>query len=106
MGPAWPFSFRILLSEKARWLPRALETLLIDKKIISKFCKPILDSLLKNGCKLIGDKNIIKYYKGKILLAKENDWNKEYLAPIISIKSVNGVEEAINHINKYGKIFK
>ena len=38
----------------------------------------------------------------KIKIAKEQDWSTEYLSPIISVKVVNGVEAAINHINKYG----
>tara|TARA_B100000686_G_C16758102_1_gene956897 strand:+ start:846 stop:2102 length:1257 start_codon:yes stop_codon:yes gene_type:complete len=80
----------------------ALETLLIDKNIINTFCKPILDNLIKNGCKIIGDKNIINNYDGKVALAKESDWKKEYLASTISVKCVDGVDEAINHINKYG----
>ena len=80
----------------------ALETLLIDKKIINLFCTPILDKLVKNGCTIIGDKTVINNYKGKVLLANESDWSKEYLAPIISVKCVDGVDQAINHINKYG----
>ena len=80
----------------------ALETLLIDKKIISHFCSPILDKLSDNGCTLIGDKNVMKNYKGNILFANKKDWSTEYLAPIISVKCVNGVDEAIDHINKYG----
>ena len=35
-------------------------------------------------------------------MANEKDWKTEYLTPTISVKSVNGVEEAIRHINKYG----
>jgi len=35
-------------------------------------------------------------------IAREKDWKTEYLSPIISVKSVNGVTEAIDHINKYG----
>jgi glutamate-5-semialdehyde dehydrogenase len=37
-----------------------------------------------------------------IFPATEDDWHTEYLAPILSIKIVNGIEEAINHINRYG----
>ena len=80
----------------------AAETLLIDKKNLKIHCKPILDQLMKLGCKIIGDKTIKKYASNKIKFAKEKDWATEYLAPIISVKSVNGVEEAIKHINKYG----
>jgi len=80
----------------------AAETLLIDKKCLKTHCKPILDELTKLGCKIIGDKTIKKFISGKMKIAKEKDWETEYLSPIISVKSVNGVTEAIDHINKYG----
>ncbi len=80
----------------------AAETLLIDKICLKTHCKPILDQLTKLGCKIIGDKKIKKFISGKMKIAKEKDWNTEYLSPTISVKSVNGVTEAINHINKYG----
>ena len=80
----------------------AAETLLIDKKCLKTHCKPILDQLSKEGCKIIGDKIIKKFISSKIKIATEKDWKTEYLSPIISVKGVNGVEEAIEHINKYG----
>ncbi len=80
----------------------ATETILIHQKIINKFCNPVLFNLEKNGCKIIGDKKIKKFYKGKIKIAKKNDWSKEYLGPIVSVKSVKNINEAINHVNKYG----
>jgi len=80
----------------------AAETLLIDKKCIKTHCKPILNQLSKLGCKIIGDKIIKKFISNKIKIATEKDWQTEYLSPIISVKSVNGVKEAIDHINKYG----
>ena len=80
----------------------AAETLLIDKMCLKTHCKPILDQLNKLGCKIIGDKKIKKIITGKMKIATEKDWKTEYLASIISVKSVNGVNEAINHINKYG----
>ena len=64
----------------------ATETILIHQKIINKFCNPVLFNLEKNGCKIIGDKKIKKFYKGKIKIAKKNDWSKEYLGPIVSVK--------------------
>ena len=45
---------------------------------------------------------IKKFTSNKIKTAKKKDWETEYLSPIISVKSVNGVEDAINHTNKYG----
>jgi len=80
----------------------AAETLLIDKNCIKTHCKPILNELSKLGCKIIGDKTIKKNFSKKIKIAKTKDWNTEYLSPTISVKSVNGVNDAINHINKYG----
>jgi glutamate-5-semialdehyde dehydrogenase len=80
----------------------AAETLLIDKKCIKTHCNPILNVLYNSGCQIIGDKAIGKNFHKKIKNAKIKDWNTEYLAPVISVKSVNGVDEAINHINKYG----
>ena len=80
----------------------ATETILIHKKILSKFSKPILSNLEKNGCKIIGDKEVSKSYKGKIKIAKNSDWSKEYLNSTVSVKSVKNINEAIKHINKYG----
>ena len=80
----------------------AAETLLIDKMCLKTHCTPILSELTKMGCKIIGDKTIKKFISSKIKIATEKDWSTEYLEPIISVKSVNGVKEAIDHINKYG----
>jgi len=80
----------------------AAETLLIDKKCLKTHCKAIIKELEKLGCKIIGDKKIKKYAFGKIKIANEKDWKTEYLSPTISVKSVNGINDAINHINKYG----
>ena len=79
----------------------AAETLLIDKKCLKTHCQPILNELVKLKCKIIGDKIVKKFVSEKIKIAKEKDWKTEYLSPTISVKTVNGVEEAINHINKY-----
>ena len=80
----------------------ATETILLHKDIIKKFCNPLLKKLEENSCKIYGDHNIKKYYKGKIYPAKEKDWSTEYLTAAVSIKTVKSCEEAIDHINKYG----
>jgi glutamate-5-semialdehyde dehydrogenase len=80
----------------------AAETLLIDKMCIKTHCEPILKELSKLGCKIIGDKFIKKNFSGNTKIAITKDWNTEYLSPTISVKSVNGVEGAIEHINKHG----
>ena len=80
----------------------ATETILIHEKILKKSCNLILKNLENHGCKIIGDKKIRKFYEGKIFKANNKDWSKEYLSPTVSVKSVKDLEEAINHINKFG----
>ncbi len=80
----------------------ATETILIHQNLLNKFCIPILSNLEENGCKIIGDNKIKRFYRKKIQTAKKSDWSKEYLSSTVSIKSVKNIEEAIDHINKYG----
>ena len=80
----------------------ATETILIHKKVAKDFCNPILNELQNKNCKIYGDRFLKKYYMGKILPAKEKNWSTEYLAPAVSVKIVNNLEESIDHINKYG----
>jgi glutamate-5-semialdehyde dehydrogenase len=80
----------------------ATETILLHKKIIKKFCNPILKKLEENNCKIYGDKILKKYYQGKIYPAKEKNWSTEYLSSKVSVKCVQTSSEAIDHINKYG----
>ena len=80
----------------------ATETILIHKKVAKDFCNPILNELQNKNCKIYGDRFLKKYYRGKILPAKEKNWSTEYLAPAVSVKIVNNLEESIDHINKYG----
>jgi glutamate-5-semialdehyde dehydrogenase len=80
----------------------ATETILFHKKIINKFVNPVLKKLANNGCKIIADTVIKKRYKGLSIKATNKDWSKEYLSSVVSVKSVNNLEDAINHINTYG----
>ena len=80
----------------------ATETILIHKKVVKDFCNPILSELENKSCKIYGDRFLKKYYKGKIFPAIEKNWSTEYLAPAVSVKTVNNLNEAIDHINKYG----
>ncbi len=80
----------------------ATETILMHKKIIKKFCNPVLSKLADNNCKIYADKTIGKNYSGKFKPAKEIDWSTEYLSAKVSVKAVNSILEAVNHINKYG----
>jgi len=80
----------------------ATETILLHEKIIKKIGFSILRDLEQNGCKIIGDKKIKKMYDGKVQKASLKDWSKEYLSPVVSVKTVKNLDEAIFHINKYG----
>tara|TARA_A100001234_G_scaffold219895_1_gene231696 strand:- start:837 stop:1838 length:1002 start_codon:yes stop_codon:yes gene_type:complete len=95
---------KIILNAKLRntAICGATETILFHQKIIRKFVKPILDGLAENGCEIFADKKIRSVFKGKSKLATEKNWSTEYLSSKISVKSVNSLNEAILHINKYG----
>ena len=80
----------------------ATETILMHKNVVKKFSNPILQKLEKNDCKIFGDKILKKYYKGRLFPATEKDWKTEYLTSAVSVKIINNLNEAINHINKYG----
>jgi glutamate-5-semialdehyde dehydrogenase len=80
----------------------AVETLLIDSKSIKKHGVPIINRLTSLGCEVVVDKKINQICKNKYKLATEIDWKTEYLDAKISVKSVNGVQEAKKHILKYG----
>ena len=80
----------------------ATETILLHKKIVKKFCNPVLKKLEENNCKIYGDNFLKKFYKGKIYTAKEKDWSTEYLSSTVAVKCVDSCKDAINHINKYG----
>lgn len=63
--------------------------------------KDILAALLDAGCELRGDE-ASRALDARIKPATEEDWSTEYLAPILSVKQVQSLEEAIAHINRYG----
>ena len=81
----------------------AIETLLIHKKFPKKHIIQILDEYTAKGVEIRGCKNL-KRISSNISLAKSKDWFEEYLSPIIAIKIVNSLEDAIDHINKYGSL--
>ena len=80
----------------------AVETVLLNSKIINTHGAIIIKKLIDSGCEVLVDRKINRLFKNKYKLAKEKDWQTEYLDARISIKSVSGVNEAISHILKYG----
>jgi glutamate-5-semialdehyde dehydrogenase len=79
----------------------ATETLLIDRACLGTHYAPIADALVAAGCELRGDAEICAR-DPRAKPATEQDWRTEYLDAIISIRAVSGVEEAIDHISRYG----
>ena len=79
----------------------ALETLLVDKACAEQMLPLLKTAFDTNTIELRGCEATQKLLQG-IYPASEDDWHTEYLAPILSIKIVNGIDEAIKHINYYG----
>ena len=79
----------------------AAETLLIDREYAKDNLGKIITNLNEGGCEIRGD-IFSKEIDSRILLADEKDWSTEYLDAIISIKLVENIDEAIDHIAKYG----
>jgi len=79
----------------------AAETLLIDRAAAATHLKPLVEMLLAAGCEIRGDKAVREVDK-RVTPASEEDWSAEYLDAIIAAKLVDGVAEAIAHIERYG----
>ena len=79
----------------------ALETLLVDKKCAEQMLLLLQMAFDSNNIELRGCEETQKILQD-ISPATEEDWHSEYLAPILSVKIVNSLEEAIDHINYYG----
>ncbi len=79
----------------------AMETLLIDQTIADRFLPQVADALRAKGVELRGCSRS-REIDGSLISATEEDWRTEYLSPILSIRIVSGVEQAIEHIQTYG----
>jgi len=96
-------SLNIILNAKMRrtGICGATETVLCHKNVINTILPEVINKLLELGCEIRGDKNIQSLNKN-IKTATIEDWKTEYLDKIISIKTVENVSEAINHIELFG----
>ncbi len=77
------------------------ETVLVDKGAHEDYLTPIVTALLDAGCEVRGDE-ATRQVDSRVKPASEEDWSTEYLDKIVSIKTVDGVDEAIDHIARYG----
>lgn len=78
----------------------ATETLLIDRGALSQLTR-IVDKLADAGCEIRGDARA-QGADQRIVPASDEDWNTEYLDSIISVRTVDGLSAAIDHIAKHG----
>ncbi|NQY40344.1 MAG: glutamate-5-semialdehyde dehydrogenase [Henriciella sp.] len=77
------------------------ETLLIDRAVADSLLPAIASALTDTGCSMKGD-DASRALVANIEPATEEDWRTEYLAPIISVRVIDGVDGAIDHITTYG----
>jgi len=79
----------------------AAETLLIDKACLATHWQAIADALVEAGCEIRGDSDICAL-DDRAKQATSADWDTEYLDAIISVRAVDGVEQAVEHISNHG----
>jgi len=94
---------RICLNAKVQrpGVCNAMETLLVHQKVAERFLPKVAKALQKEGVELRGcsqTRKILSHIKE----AREEDWTQEYLDLILSVKVVKGIEEAVEHIARYG----
>lgn len=78
----------------------ACESLVVNKKIASEVIPKIVDKLKEKDVEVRGDE-LSRSIDDRIVEATDEDWGKEYLDYIISLKTVDTIDEAIEHINRY-----
>ncbi|MEM9668414.1 MAG: glutamate-5-semialdehyde dehydrogenase [Pseudomonadota bacterium] len=93
----------IILNAKLRrtGICGALETLLIDRSAAGSHLPAIAEALIAADCELRGDE-AARAIVADMVPAQEEDWSTEYLAAILSVRVVDGLEEALAHIETYG----
>jgi glutamate-5-semialdehyde dehydrogenase len=79
----------------------AAETLLVDRAAAPTHLKPLVTMLIDAGCEVRGDE-AVQTADARVKPALEEDWSTEYLDAIISAKVVDGVDDAIVHIDRFG----
>ena len=80
----------------------AMETLLVDEKVAAEFLPQVAELYAEKQVELRGCPETQKILGSTVIAATEEDWYTEYLGPILAVKVVSGMDEAIDHINKYG----
>ena len=78
-----------------------METLLVAEGVAAEILPRLAKGYAQAGVKLCGCDRV-RVILPDVIAATEEDWNTEYLAPVLSIKVVSGLDQAIEHINQYG----
>jgi glutamate-5-semialdehyde dehydrogenase len=93
---------RVTLNSKMRrtGICGAAETLLVDRPVAASHLPAILADLIDAGCEIRGDHEV-HAFEPRVHPVNEEDWATEYLAPILSVRIVDGVDAAIDHIGRY-----
>lgn len=94
---------RVTLNAKMRrtGICGAAETLLVHKDVATALLPPILNDLIQAGCEIRGDAGV-QALDARVKPATDEDWDTEYLDAILSVKLVDDVDAAIDHIGRHG----
>jgi len=89
-----------------RYAPcNTMETLLLHEKILKDFLPEMATILVEKGVEIRACETTLAILKAEnipAIIASEEDWHAEYLAPILAVKAVKDMDSAIDHINHYG----
>jgi len=79
----------------------AAETLLVDRNAAERLLPTVCEALLDAGCEIRGDETVVSMVAGA-KPASEDDWSEEYLDAIISVRVVDDIDAAMEHIRRFG----
>ena len=93
---------KVVLNAKMRrtGICGATETILCDEAVSKTILPAVIDDLIAKGCEVRGDDKTQALDK-RVVPAVDEDWDTEYLAPIVSVRVVSGIDEAIDHIARH-----
>jgi glutamate-5-semialdehyde dehydrogenase len=94
---------RIAVDSKLRQMAvcNGLETLLVHRDAAPALLPRVLKALFEEGVEIRGDERTCEIF-GDAVPARESDWGEEYLAPILAVRVVDGLDAAVDHIRRYG----
>ena len=79
----------------------ATETVLVDKSCVDTHLKPLVLDLIDAGCEVRGDPTT-QACDERVVAASDSDWGTEYLDAVVAVKIVEGFDQAIHHIERFG----